>query len=95
MHAAQEQRVVGDKQVRAPRHCLLGDGGDWVDGEEHPAHLRLGVPRNQSDDVPRLRPPRVVELLEDDDVGEARCAGHVVHRAFNTSAIRGTTTAGV
>ena len=70
--------------------------GEVEDLEVHAEVVAGGGPVGSGTGVPRLRPPQVVELLENgDDVGEVRCAGPVVHRASNTSAIRRTTTAGV
>ena len=84
VHRAQQQRVVGDQQVRAPRDGLVDDGLDRVDGEQHPAYRLVGVAGDQPDGVPVGGPARVVEPVEHaDDVGQGDACGHARARTWN------------
>ena len=84
MHAAQQQRVVGDQQVGSPGDGLVDHGLHRVDGEQHPAYRLLGVSGDQADRVPVLRPPRVVEAVEHAErVGEGDASGHAGPRTWN------------
>ena len=64
VHPAQQQRVVGDEQVRPQRARLGDDGQGRVDGQVDAAHDLVGVPGDQPDAVPRLRRVGWVERFE-------------------------------
>ena len=65
VHAAQEERVVGEQQVGAEVAGLLDDGERGVDREVHAAHGLLGVAGHEADPVPGLGGGRRVEPLDD------------------------------
>ena len=79
MHPAQEQRMVGDDEVRLLDQCLVDDGKDRVDGEQDPPDGRVGVAAGQADGIPVLGEDRRVPLLQhSDDIADAerRRSGH-------------------
>ena len=82
VHRPQQQRVVGQEEVRVPGDGLVDDGLDRVDGEQHAPDRRRGVAADQPDGVPVPRPRGVVHLLEHlDDLGQGRGAGFARHDA--------------
>ena len=52
VHAAQQQRMVGDEQLGAARDGLVDRLGDHIDGHEHRPQLLRGVAAHQPDRVP-------------------------------------------
>ena len=52
VHAAQEQRVVGEQQVGVPVGGFLSHRQHRVDGQQDPAYVGLGIARRQPDGVP-------------------------------------------
>ena len=65
MHAAQQQRVVGEQQVGPQLAGLLDDGEGGVDGQVHAPHRLPRVAGDQADPVPGLRGGGRVEALDD------------------------------
>ncbi len=65
---AQVERVVGDEQVGAEGHGLVGDLLHGVDGEQDPRDLLAGVAHDGADRVPGLGPlggPQVLQRGDD------------------------------
>ena len=65
VHAAQQQRVVGEQQVGPEVAGLLDDGEGRVDGEVDAPHRLPRVTGDQADPVPGLRGAGRVEALDD------------------------------
>ena len=65
VHAAQQQRVVGEQQVGPELAGLLDHGEGRVDGEVDAPHRLPRVAGDEADPVPGLGGGRGVEVLDD------------------------------
>ena len=66
--AAEQQRVVGDKQLRTFCDGFFGGGGERIHGEEHGVHGGGGAARDETGGVPtggELRREERVEGVDD------------------------------
>ena len=85
--------MVGEQQVEAAGDGVADDRLHRVDGQQHPAHGGVRIAADQPDGVPRLRPGRRVELLEDaHDVRQAH--GHGGEASPAVRLVRGLILAG-
>ena len=67
VHAAQQQRMVGQQQVSPPVERLVDDRLRRVYGKEHFADRLVRVASDKTDVVPRLGGAWVVEVVQDSD----------------------------
>ena len=73
VHAAQQERMVREHEVRVPRERLVDDHRDRVERDEDPPHRLRGVPRDEPDGVPPLGGRRRVPGVDEvDDLAEGR-----------------------
>ena len=78
VHSGEQQRMVGDQQLRTALD-RLGDGRRHrVDGEQHPRHVLVRIAADQTHRVPRFGPARIEPGIEDAaQVGEGRHRGNL------------------
>ena len=73
MHGRQQQRVVGDQQLRARAQRFADGRWHGIDGEQQSLDRFGRISAHQPDGIPRLGPTRVEPPVEhSDDVGEPR-----------------------